>query len=249
MSHAALAPPHALLRPAALVRLAMASLAVYLTACSELPEEPELFAGSRLASSVAGAAFTDDFSFFDESRWVRSSHTLGRGPLLPANVESGSGFVSLMTRSEDFSGAEIMSRELYGAGRFTIHARCAVPDGAICAFFLYEIGVGNRADEIDIEIIPSSGQIWFTTWKRGRRVNTSSHALTYDPAAAYHSYAFERTATEIRFFVDGVERHRYANRKRLPDALMPVFANAWWPTWITPGTGSGGWEIDSIRVD
>lgn len=237
------------MRPANLLRLIVASAAMYLAACSELPQEPELYDGGILASAVTGAAFSDEFGSFDESRWIRSSHWLGRGPLLPTNVEPGSGFVNLMTRSDGYSGAEIMSREQYGAGKFTINARCGVPSGAICAFFLYEIGVGDRADEVDIEIIPATNRIWFTTWRRGRRTHYSSHVLPFDAASAYHTYAFERAASEIRFLVDGVLIQRFVNSRKLPQAIMPVFANAWWPTWITPTSGTGGWNIDYIKVE
>jgi beta-glucanase (GH16 family) len=227
--------------------LAAASL-LLAAACSELPQEPTLAAHYDPSFAVVGSAFSDDFTVFDETRWQRNSHPLGRGPLLASNVVPGDGLVSLMVSSSDYSGAEIMSRSAYGSGTFTVRGRCNVPSGAICAFFLYEAGPKSRADEIDIEIIPVTGEIWFTVWSNGRRTFSTSRLLSFDPAAALHTYSLQRSASEVRFSVDGVVLASFASRNKLPQTVMPLLANAWWPTWLNPAGGAGAWEIDFISV-
>jgi beta-glucanase (GH16 family) len=180
--------------------------------------------------------------------WALSSHSLGRGSLLPTNVIQTNGFMSLRVHGNDRSGAEIMSREAYGAGMFTVKGRCNVPPGALCAFFLYETGVGDRADEIDIEIIPANREIWFTIWNQGQRTFYSSKLLAFDPATAFHTYSMQRAAGQVSFSVDGVVMQTFEG-DRLPLTVMPLFANAWWPIWLNPVRDTGQWEIDHISVD
>lgn len=221
-----------------------------MAACSDLPLAPEVDTGLVVSPSFAlvGTAFSDGFSGFDAARWGTSSHTLGRSALNPANVVIAGDSVRLQTTSNPYEGAEIWTRDLYGTGTFSVRGRCAVPAGALCAFFLYEGGVGDRADEVDIEILGGTRTIYFTTWVRGRRTNHRSATLPFAPDQAMHSYTIVRDVAEIRFLVDGAELARFAKKQRLPQARMPILANAWWPTWLTPAGGSGAWVIDQIAA-
>lgn len=207
---------------------------------------PALLFGTIGCTDLAAPAITRgerELMVF-EADWERSAHSLGRGTLLPDNVTHADGIAHLQVRSHDVSGAEIVSRNRYGSGTFTLKGRCAVPSGAICAFFLYEAGQAH-ADEIDIEIIPGSGEIWFTVWQKGRRVYHSSQMLPFDPAS-WHTYSLHRTAREIRFIVDDVVMATFASDTEMPSAIMPLLANAWWPEWLEPGEGGGAWEIASV---
>lgn len=98
------------------------------------------------------------------------------------------------------------------------------PKGTLCTLFMYQVGVGDRADEIDIEIISGSREIWFTTWIAGKRVNHASRTLRFDPSSGFHTYTIQRAASEIRFLVNGELLHsfRHANAKKLPQAAMPL---------------------------
>lgn len=219
-----------------------------LTACSDLPLAPELNTDPPPSFALVGTAFSDGFGFFDTARWGRSTHTLGRSQLVPANVQIAGDSVRLVTSSGPYAGAEIWTWQQYGTGTFDIRGRCGVPSGAVCAFFMYETGVGDFADEIDIEILGGSRTIWFTTWVRGKRTNHKELTLPFNPALAMHTYTIVRGTSEIAFLVDGMERAKFKGKGKLPQAVMPVFANAWWPTWLTPVTGSGEWVIDNIAA-
>lgn len=221
-----------------------------LSACSDAPFDPvaDLEPAAADAPLPATAALnpsspSEPFDVLDESVWSREEHVLGRGWLLASNVSVESSRLRLALSADGYQGAEIASRARFGAGSFAARLRCAAPAGALCAFFLYQPGTGDRADEIDIEILGGTREIWFTTWSRGRRTNHASRTLPFDPAAGSHEYAIVRSSSAVAFFVDGREYVRF--RKKLPTAQLLLFVNAWWPTWLSPDPGSSG----SLDVD
>jgi endo-1,3-1,4-beta-glycanase ExoK len=226
--------------------------ALTLSACGDLaqPLEPAMDAALHSSLSAATLRFADEFDAFDETVWARGSHRLGRGPLMPALVTVADGTLSLGVRRDGFEGSEIRTHERWTYGTFSAVGRCAAPAGTLCTLFMYQTGVGDRADEIDIEILSGTRDIWFTIWIAGRQVNHVARRLSFDPAAGFNSYTIDRTANEIRFIVNGVLLHsfRHASRNKLPQSSMPLFANAWWPTWLTPGAGDGAWDIDRIEI-
>ena len=238
------------MRPASSLLRRCCALSAFLgtAACGELPTDVADEVPGLPSFALVGSAFTDEFLTFDTQRWTKSSHLLGRGFLDPANVVTQNGRVDLVTRAAGHTGAEIVSRELYGTGTFAARGRCAVPVGALCAFFMYETGVGDRADEIDIELLGGTRTIWFTTWVNGKRTNHRQITLGFDPAATFHDYTIVRGTNDIRFYVDGALLTTFNKKQRLPQSVTPVFANAWWPTWLTPTAATGAWEIESIAV-
>lgn len=244
MSYAARAP-----RALPLDRLAIAlGAALALAACSDpmALDDADYADAPSAAVLPSSVAFTDEFDAFDESVWQRDAWNLGRGPLKPSNVAVSNGLLQLYTDPADFSGAEVRTHALHGAGTFSARVRCASAAGTVCAFFMYELYSGDRADEIDIEILPDRNQIHFTTWVNGRRTKTAAHTLS-DPAS-WHDLRIERTSDVIRFFVDGQLRQTFTGRKKLPQATMPLFLNSWWPTWIAPTLAAGVMEVAYVSV-
>jgi len=197
------------------------------------------------AAALSPATPTESFDYFDSSLWSREEHVLGRGWLLAENVTVSSSQLHLALFSGQYEGAEIASTARFGNGTFATSLRCGAPAGALCAFFLYQPGVGDRADEIDIEILGATREIWFTTWSRGKRTNHLSAVLGFDPAAGTHEYAIARSKSSVSFYVDG---QQYASfRKKLPNARMVLLVNAWWPTWLTSANGgTGSLDVDWI---
>jgi endo-1,3-1,4-beta-glycanase ExoK len=193
---------------------------------------------------------TDDFDHLDADVWLVSSHALGRGPLRPELAVAGDGVLRLGTRRAGFPGSEVRTRTTWLYGSFTARARCTAPAGTLCTLFLYQTDVGDRADEIDIELLSGTREVWFTTWLAGRRVDHAMRVLPFDPSAGFHTYTIERTPNEIRFSVNGTVLHRFSHRSRnkLPQAAMPLFMNTWWPAWLEPVGEDGTWEIDSVEI-
>jgi len=222
----------------------LALLAVAGSACAPDLAGPD--ATGFPAASVASASWADDFDGWDAARWVAGDHPLGNSMLRPANVSVAGGMLLLRTPAGTRDGGEIRSVDRYTSGSFTAHVQCGLPVGAICAFFLYEWVTGNRNDEIDIEILAGTRRMMMTTWSRGRQTNHAEIDLPFDPAAGVHAYGIEWSAAAVRFLVDGVAIRTFT--RRIPSRPMHVFANAWWPTWLTgtPPAADAFFSIDRI---
>lgn len=68
--------------------------------------------GTSGLALASGSSFRDDFGVFDESRWDRGDHQLGRSYLDPANVTVSGGNLNLKLPARSTAGAEIASDEL-----------------------------------------------------------------------------------------------------------------------------------------
>jgi beta-glucanase (GH16 family) len=215
--------------------------------------------GTPLGPTVEGPAFArtsansllpldEPFDDLDPSVWQAGDHGLGLSWLDPANVSIAGGLLRLTTPAGTQDGAEIASVERAAGGTFEASMRCGLPGGALCAFFLYEGVQGNRNDEIDIEIIAGTRRLLMTTWVRGRQTNHTEITLSFDPAADFHLYGIERGSGEVAFTVDGVRVQRWT--RKLPSRAMKLYANAWWPTWLTGPvpTADAHLEIDWIMA-
>jgi beta-glucanase (GH16 family) len=217
------------MRPTAGPRLLAGIAIVATSACSPDLIAPDPVAGP--AAAVMSTAWVDDFDMWDASRWIAGDHALGLSVLSPANVSVSGGALLLRTPAGTRDGGEIRSVDTYASGSFSARLRCELPVGAICAFFLYEFVTGNRNDEIDIEIPAGTRRMFVTTWVRGRQTNHTALDLPFDPAAGFHEYAIDWSSGRASFLVDGVLVHTF--RKRIPSRPMHVFANAWWPVWLS----------------
>jgi len=207
--------------------------AMVAAACDrEAPLGP-IDAGPAFARANAASLIPLDepFDALDPSVWQAGDHALGLGWLDPANVSVPGGLLHLKTPAGRRDGAEIASIERASGGIFEASMKCALPAGALCAFFLYEGVAGNRNDEIDIEIIAGTRRMMMTTWVRGRQTNHAEITLSFDPAAGFHVYSIEWAPGEVAFTADGVRVQRWT--RKLPARAMKVYANAWWPTWLT----------------
>jgi len=221
-------------------------LAVAGSACAPDVTEPGGY--GYPAAAVASTSFVDEFDAWDPSRWIAGDHPLGNSMLRPSNVSVAGGVLLLRTPAGTRDGAEVRSVDRYTSGSFTAHMQCGLPVGALCAFFLYEYVPGNRNDEIDMEILAGTRRMMMTTWSRGRQTNHAEIDLPFDPAAGIHAYVIEWSAGRVRFLVDGVAVRTFT--RRLPSRPMYIFANAWWPTWLTgtPPTAEAYLSIDRISA-
>jgi beta-glucanase (GH16 family) len=239
-----------ILRPSVFRRASLLVTFAAISACSELPMEPTFTrAEARVPATPPGTdAFDDDFATLDLTRWQPSWHSLGKGTFLPQNVEVRDGLLRLNTPAGTWDGAEIRTYASYGYGTYSATARCAVPSGAICTLFLYQTGVGDRADEIDIEILPGTREVMFTTWVRGRRTNHARAALpaSFD-FAAFHTYTITHAEKATEFRIDDVLYARFI--KQLPTQRMDLFVSAWWPTWLQGVSTGGAMEIRRITAN
>lgn len=182
-----------------------------------------LFAGFASASD-----FTDDFDSFDEVRWAKGSHALGRSYLDPNNVSVSNGNLALKLPANSLNGGEISSNTLYGYGSYSARMQLPNAPSSITGFFLYQPPDYNS--EIDIEIYNnSSRKVIFSTYANGRQTNSQTMTLPFDPTAGYHDYRFDYAPGSVKFY-DGRLMKRWTNG--LPRTPMKLYVNAWYPRWL-----------------
>lgn len=204
-------------------------------------------AGAPAPNEAAiGSPFEESFDGWDRQRWSSGVHELGRGRVDSLNVGIREGVLEIVTPAGTREGGEILSRAEYHHGAYMAALRCGTPRGTVCAFFLYEADKRGRNDEIDIEVLAGTRELWLTTWARGRQTNHIRVDLGFDPADGVHSYGIEYRPRAVSFRVDGVFVRRFTSA--LPTRPMHVMANAWWPIWRDPGGEGGTLSIDSIRA-
>lgn len=184
----------------------------------------------------------DDFSSFEEARWSKGDHRLGRSHLDPANVDTANGMLRLKLPAHTTDGAEIQSVDFYGYGSYEARIKVPGAPSSLTGFFLYQ--PPDEANEVDIEIFNGgSRQIMFTYFSSGRQVS-ETRSLPFDPASGFHDYRFDYRPDALQFFVDG--EFIEALPGGLPVPPLRLYANAWYPNWLAGESG----EVDRyVSVD
>lgn len=171
----------------------------------------------------------DHFTESDSNRWIKAEHPLGRGSVLAQNTMIRNGQAVLTASPASLSGAEIQSTDMYLHGTYQVRLKTPVSPSSLTGFFLY-----TEPDfhyEIDIEIINQPrGTIMFTTYAGGKRTNTKTILLGFDPAKAFHEYRFDYYPNKLSFYVDGQLKHTVSSG--LPQKPMRLMVNHWFPDWL-----------------
>ena len=187
-----------------------------------------LFAG---LASAGVLDFTDDFDSFDESRWTKGDHNLGRSYLDPNNVDvTGDGNLAIKLPTRTLEGGEIMSKDLYGYGSYSANIQVPNAPSSITGFFLYY--PPDYASEIDIEIYNDSSRkmVIYSTYAGGRQTHDQTLKLPFDPTAGFHEYRFEYAPGSLKFYADDRLMREWTDG--LPDNSMRLYVNAWFPRWL-----------------
>lgn len=174
------------------------------------------------------SGFCEDFGSFDESRWSKGDHSLGRSDLDPTNVDVARGSLRLKLPARTTNGAEIHSDELYGHGAYEARIKVPAAPSSITGFFLYH--PPDRVSEVDIEIFnDSSRRVMFTYYSGGTEVSETAR-LPFDPTRDFHDYRFDYGPDRLDFYVDG--RLMQTFHGDMPAAPMRLYVNAWYPNWL-----------------
>ena len=185
-----------------------------------------------LFAGLAGAgvlSFTDNFDSYNQLRWKKGDHALGRGHVKPYNVGTGNGNLLLRLQANTFDGGELVSNAPLGYGSYL--ARMKVPNApsSITGFFLYE--PPDYASEIDIEVYnDTSRRVIFSTYANGRQTHTQTMTLPFDATTGFHNYRFDYAPGSVRFYADGKLMKQWTNG--VPKKSMRLYANAWFPRWL-----------------
>lgn len=198
--------------------------------------------------AVAGVAlasvpnYRDDFNRFNEARWDKGNHRLGRSYLDPSNVNVVKGELRLRLPANTTNGGELVSDELHGYGSYTARIKVPRAPSSITGFFLY--AAPDRASEVDIEIFNDrSRRVMFTSYKDGNKV-TDTIRLPFYPTRGFHNYRFDYSPRAIKFYVDGKLKKRMF--RNVPDEPMHLLTNAWYPDWLSGKTFN---KTKGVRVE
>jgi hypothetical protein len=193
-------------------------------------------------------SFIDDFNFgIDAGTWDVANYPFGRGWFRSTNAITLSGDLILTSPGGTRDGAELITRRRFPRGRFEADLACNAPRGAICAFFLYETGVGDFADEVDIEINAATNQVLLTTWVGGVRSNTitRSYPTGLDPRQT-HRYTILQEPGAVSFYIGDFPLARFTTG--VPQREMELAVSLWWPTWLGGPPSQGDMTVGRIRA-
>lgn len=203
------------------------------------------------AAPTLTGGFTDNFdgttSYFSKSDgWTngsmfnagwRADHVTFAGGIMNItidNVSCPSGCSNM-----PYAAGEYRSNSFYGHGRYETRMKPAKYSGAMTGSLFTYTGPsdGKPWDEIDIEFLGKDTTKmqtnYFTNGVGGHETIVN---LGFDASAAYHTYAFEWTASSIKWYVDGVlVVTENGSRGALPTNTAKIMLNAW------PGIGVDGW--------
>jgi endo-1,3-1,4-beta-glycanase ExoK len=178
-------------------------------------------------AAAQAAGFTDPFTTLDAQRWRVGDHALGLSHLDPANVSVSGGALALGVPNLD--GAEVRTATAWGPGTFRARLKAAAAPTSLTGFFLY--APPDYESEIDIEVLNDpSGTVLLSTYASGAQTHTETRPLGFDPTAAFHDYEIELARKSVTFRVDGVALRTW--KTGVPRARMPLYINAWHPTWL-----------------
>ena len=146
------------------------------------------------------------------------------------------------------TGAQLVSREYFGPGRFEVRLKCLPRLGSTTAFWTYyNDGPNNYEIDIELNVEQDFTAVWNTNWLT---LEQSDHFVAHSPAVhndgEWHVYAFEwhTEPARIDYYVDDVLTH--TSQVYIPDTAMPVNIGNWFPDgWA----GSPDFETDYTFVD
>lgn len=176
-------------------------------------------------SPLYSLVFADEFNgtTVDTTKWNYRTDVKRESAQRPENVSVGGGYLTINLRKEQFAGEEytgggLISKKQYRYGYYETRAKTNVGAGWHSAFWAMA-GDGtttlpaNRRTEIDgFEFdghlprrIHHNAHAWQADGTKTTR--GSSYDVGFDSSAAFHTYGFEWSESQVKFYVDGVLKY------------------------------------------
>ena len=194
--------------------------------------------GSEPVDSRFELLWRDDFDSFDDSRWVKATHTFDENAagFVTGNAVVEGGLLKLKVTqvasgSKQYSAAEVLTAQDFTFGRFEGRIKFCAGSGMVSSLFTYKEEVETSWQEIDIEHLgnlPQSMQYNLVSGTlSARKYQPKVVNLTWSPAAEFHDYAIEWLPDGITFYVDGIQSHQDVQASIKDAAKLRMNA---WPT-------------------
>jgi beta-glucanase (GH16 family) len=167
----------------------------------------------------------DDFNTLDPGRWEVAEHTFEENyaDFSTANAVTEGGFLKLGVRvkaagssGKPYTAAEVRTWATFSCGKFVVRSRIAPGFGVASTFFAFHDFFQNASAQDWNEIVIESGAPSRIDYVYTRENAASpggkdrvplTAMLPFDQTAAFHTYGFEWTPTEVRYLVDGAVAH------------------------------------------
>lgn len=180
----------------------------------------------------------DDFDSFDDSRWVKATHTFDENAarFVAGNAVVEGGLLKLKVTkvasgNKPYSAAEVLSAEDFTFGRFEGRIKFCAGSGMVSSLFTYKENVEVSWQEIDVEHLgnlPKSIQYNLVSGTlNSRKYQPKVVTFAWSPTAEFHDYTIEWLPDGITFYVDGVQSHKDVQATIQDAAKLRMNA---WPT-------------------
>lgn len=240
---------------------ALAVLALLVSCAAPHTTEAPVPAGWQLK-------FAYTFDHIDTTVWSLSTHTFdgNAAQFSPKNIAIRHGRLALTLRREhagerEYAGAELQLRPPLGLmryGRYEVRMRAARGSAVISSFFGYD---EPPWQEIDIEFLgdhPNAVQANVYNSPDGNPTLMPPFpilkTLPFDVTADFHTYTFEWSPTEIRWYADTLLVAQTTNPAQVPTRPIRPMLNLWLSTttsWAGPidrGVLPAHSEYEWVRV-
>lgn len=190
-----------------------------------LPLAPALPATAAAPSDLYTLVFSDEFdgTAVDTSKWNYRTDVKGWSAQRAQNVTVGGGLMSINLKKEQFAGMQytgggLVSKKTFRYGYYETRVKTNAGSGWHPAFWAMA-GDGSTTDpagrrtEIDgFELdshVPRQLHHNVHGWKADdtKVSKGTAYDVGFDTSAAFHTYGFEWTESQVKFFVDGVLKY------------------------------------------
>ncbi len=212
-------------------------------------------AGAGEAGATGGSAgfallVHDDFDVLDETRWERAQHTFDENlaDFVAGNAVVGGGTLRLLiaqkplgSAGKSYAAAELRTREAFMYGKFVARARFASGPGILTTMFSFHdffvVNAPAAWNEIVLEgsgaatpLLRFSASFPDPALPDAHGTYAAVTEAAFDPAGAFHDYAFEWTPGGVRFLIDGSERYRLPTEAAGLETLPQRFVISAYPS-------------------
>lgn len=194
-------------------------------------------AGPAGAGEPLAGAFGDVFLQIDDGKWAVADYDFSHPGFdtdwRRARVVAGDGVTlglkPVKGRRNGFEGGSLRRLVRSGFGRYEAMIQPARGSGVVTGFFLYTGAYyGTRHDEIDVEFLGRDTTRLHAAWFVDGQLQNRFVDLGFDAADRPRHYAFEWSATALRWFVeDKLVLEITEQDARLPKVPGYLFLNLW----------------------
>jgi beta-glucanase (GH16 family) len=174
-------------------------------------------------SSLYTLTFDDEFNgtAVDTSKWNYRTDVRGWSAQRPQNVTEGGGLMTINLKKESYGGMSytgggLVSKQAFHYGYYETRVRTNVGSGWHPSFWAMASDGSttnwpDRRTEIDgfemdshrPTVLSHNINPWLPDGSREPTISSGNYNVGFDMSAAFHTYGFEWTENQVKYYVDG----------------------------------------------